>query len=166
MFSKKLSFSKRQATALADIFLCLLFLSCGTGGCETGGGGNGEVRLATAQDPPPGRMAEPGPDSGIMLGDYNTCKAYADYVIKQLPLGANMLMGMALNFDRPVQCQKAHTCFCLNGLYFIEDFRGESPPVYRCVEPPSAGVERHDIYQSNKPGQGVIKFAMPRSLCD
>lgn len=173
MLVKKLCFLADGLAGFArsGILLCLLaFVSCGMGG-------DNPARLATVQDPPLGRLAEPGPNSGgIMLGHYNTCRAYANYVTHQLSVigglstgsafGSQQVpMGLALNFDQPVLCQNAHTCHCLNSVYFIEDFRGQRPPVYRCVEPSSARREQPAVYHSGKPGQGVIKFALPRSVC-
>ena len=142
-----------------SVFLFVLSLVS----CDSSDKKNGDVKLATSDDLPLGQQAEPGSSSGIYLGHYNTCKEYSDYVLKQLnrpPLGA------FLNPDQPVNCKKAHTCHCMDGKYFIEDFRGAGTPVYRCVEQPSAQVESAKVYQSDKPGKGVIKFALPRSLCE
>ncbi len=119
-------------------------------------------KLATSADLPPGQLAEPGPDSGIYLGHYNTCQEYANYVMKAL--AGSALFGQLLNPDIPVKCKKAHTCHCMGGKYFIEDFRGAKAPVYRCVEPADTGIEAPEVYQGHS-GQGVIKFASPQSVC-
>ena len=122
------------------------------------------IKLAESEDLPPGILGEPGPDSGIYLGDYKTCKAYADTFIKKYWMFRPIIFfGQLLNFDEPVHCRVAHTCECLNSTYFIE---GSSNPLYRCVEPPSANIEPADVY-TNKAGElvGVIKFAKPKSLC-
>ena len=122
------------------------------------------VILATPENLPPGTLGKPGPDTGIYLGDYKTCKAYADaFVKKYWMLRPIIFFGSLLNPDEPVHCRVAHTCNCLNNIYFVE---GSSDPLYRCVEPPSAQVESEDIY-TNKTGEliGAIKFAKPGSLC-
>ena len=122
------------------------------------------VILATPENLPLGVLGEPGPDSGIYLGNYKTCKAYADAFVKKYWLLRPIIyIGNLLNMDEPVHCRVAHTCHCLNNTYFIE---GSSDPLYRCVEPPSVQVESEDIY-TNKDGElvGVIKFAKPQSLC-
>ena len=170
MLSEKLCFlAPGQARlALGGALLCLLvFVSCGK-----------STRLATVHDIPAGRLAQPGglDPSGIMLGNYNTCKAYADYVASRpvsggLPTSSaysapQLSMGQALNPDHPVYCAHAHTCNCLHSVYFREDFRGQHPPIYYCVESPLTGVEQATVYNSGKPGQGVIKFALPRSACE
>jgi len=125
------------------------------------------VVLATPENLPPGVPGKPGPDSGIYLGNYKTCKAYADtFVEKYWMLRPVGFFSNLLNTDEPVRCRVAHTCSCLNNIYFIEGRNGSSDPLYRCVEPPSAQVESEDIY-TNKAGElvGVIKFAKPQSLC-
>ena len=123
------------------------------------------VKLAQPEDPPPGSKGAPGPNSGIYLDRYKTCKAYSDYFLQQnWMIRIISPIAKLLNHDEPVHCQISHTCQCYKNIYFIDS--NDKPYLYHCVEPPSAGIETKEIY-TNKDGQlvGVIKFAKPRSLC-
>ena len=151
-----------QLKYLYLLVMVMLFLS-GSGCADSENTVQG-VPLATPEDLPLSILGKPGPDTGIYPGDYKTCKAYADaFVKKYWMLRPIMFFGSLLNPDEPVRCRTAHTCDCLNNTYFVE---GNSNPLYRCVEPPSAQVESKDIY-TNKTGElvGVIKFAKPQSVC-
>ena len=119
-------------------------------------------KLASEEDLPPGVLSEPGESSGIWLGHYKTCRGYAKYILRRIGLPP---WGVFLNPSWPVKCKNSHTCHCSGGQYFIEDFRGDGAPVYRCVEPPSAGVEEAKLYYKGE-SPGLIKFALPRSVCE
>ncbi len=127
--------------------------------------------LASASDPPPGRAAEPGKDSGIYLGRYKTCKEYGKFFEAQFGFFTRYLVFpvvksfVGFSSFALVKCHIAHTCHCKNNVYFIEDDLKQ--PLFRCVETPQANVESKEIYEANDtfPENGVIKFALPQSFC-
>ena len=131
---------------------------------------NLEYPLASRQDPPPGKETTPE-EANVYLGRYKTCSAYADYVKSQVGFFARVFImswTQYLQDFSTVDCRNGHTCHCESHQYFTDDFGGRRESLYRCIEPPSAGVEKDEIYAPNESFSeaGVIKFALPRSVCD
>ncbi len=125
--------------------------------------------LASAEDPPIGKHAEPGKSSGVFLGSYKTCDGYGNFFKSQMGFFMRYVMYNFVNMLQDLtleKCKNSHTCQCKDNQYFTDTISGIT--LYRCVETADAGVELEETYKATKsfPVDGVIKFALPRSFCE
>ncbi len=158
--------------ALVFIILTLIasLTSCSSSSRKTKTDNNREYLdgylLATPDDPPPSKQ---GPSNNIYYGRFKTCTAYSELSRSQLPLMARLTLPLLgkLQDLTTVDCKTAHTCDCYKNEHLVVESSFE-PPLYRCVESSSAQVENEEIYKPNESfsGDGVIKFALPRSVCN
>jgi len=126
--------------------------------------------LASPEDLPAGEETKPGKSSGIYLSHYKTCAGYGDFINSKLKVSyfQRLVLGFLQNTNTE-SCKVSHTCSCKDGQYFSNDLPNDDRGAYyHCIEPASAAVEKENIYKATEKftGEGVIKFALPKSFCD